>query len=392
MCTTDNKVWQSLEKLMRYVEAEQFKGYDPYDALNSKILRVLSFRNKWLRIAFTQGLKKFPLNLRPLLLIEKGYNPKGLGLFLTGYLKLYSLYGTEKYLQKINHIISILDKIKSDGYSGYCWGYNFDWQSKSGFIPEGTPTIVNTTFIAHAFLDAYQLLGEKRFLEIARSSGDFILDDLYISKANNFICFSYTPFDKSKVHNANMLGASLLARLYSFTREDRLLAFAKNAAGYVTTKQRPDGSWYYAETNYQRWIDCHHTGFVIESLFNYISFTRDRTHSDNLKKGLEFLKNHFFLKSGMTKFYYNRNYPVDIHCLAQAIVTLVVLKDICDNSKLLQKVVYWMINHMQDDRGYFYYRKGRLFYNKIPYIRWSQAWAFHALTTYYLHLRNSPSG
>jgi len=79
--------------------------------------------------------------------------------------KLYSLYGREKYLQKIKYIISILDKIKSNGYSGYCWGYNFDWQGRAGFTPKGTPTIVNTAFIAHAFLDAYELLREERLLE-----------------------------------------------------------------------------------------------------------------------------------------------------------------------------------------------------------------------------------
>ncbi len=364
-------------------------GYDPYDALNSQILSKFSFNRKLLRIVYTQTLRRLPINLRSLLRIGKDYNPKGLGLFLTGYLKLYSLYGTEKYLQKINEIITILERVRSKGYSGYCWGYNFDWQSKAGFTPKGTPTIVNTVFIAHAFLDAYQLFGQKRFFEIAKSSGDFILNDLHISKANNFFCFSYTPFDKSKVHNASMLGAGLLARLYSISREDRLLEFAKKAAGYVTSKQRPNGSWYYAETNYQRWIDCHHTGFVLEGLYNYIKFTGDKTHFTNLEKGLEFLRNHFFLKSGMTRFYYDRDHPVDIHCPAQSIVTLVRLKDVQDNSKLLQRIACWIIDHMQDEGGFFYYRKGRFLINRIPYIRWSQAWVFHALTTYYLHLQST---
>ena len=33
---------------------------------------------------------------------------------------------------------------------------------------------------------------------------------------------------------------------------------------------------------------------------------------------------------------------------------------------------------------YFYFRKGRFLTNRIPYMRWSQAWAFHALTEYVL--------
>ena len=382
---------QSLEKLDAYLDTTNLKGYDPYDALNSKILSSLSFEKKIFKIFYTQTLKKLPINLRPLLFIKKDYNPKGLGLFLTGYLKLYSLHNDRKYLQKIHHIISILDDIKSNGYSGYCWGYNFDWQSRTNFTPKYTPTIVNTVFIAHAFLDAYPLLKKDRFLEIARSSADFVLNDLHISRENNSICFSYTPYDKSKIHNANILGAGLLARLYSITKEDKLLEFARNAARYVVDKQRPDGSWYYADTNYQSWIDAHHTGFVLEGLFDYIKYTRDKTYIPNLLAGLDFFKKHFFSKNGRTKFFYNHEYPVDIHCPSQAIVTLARLKDIQDNHSLLQKIAYWMINNMQDNNGYFYYRKGRFFYNKIPFIRWSQAWAFHALTTYYYYYSQTSS-
>jgi N-acetylglucosaminyldiphosphoundecaprenol N-acetyl-beta-D-mannosaminyltransferase len=39
---------------------------------------------------------------------------------------------------------------------------------------------------------------------------------------------------------------------------------------------------------------------------------------------------------------------------------------------------------MYSGRGFFYFRKGRFFTNRIPYMRWSQAWVFHALTEYLL--------
>ena len=41
-----------------------------------------------------------------------------------------------------------------------------------------------------------------------------------------------------------------------------------------------------------------------------------------------------------------------------------------------------MLRHMYSGRGFFYFRRGRLLINRIPYMRWSQAWAFHALTEY----------
>jgi len=44
--------------------------------------------------------------------------------------------------------------------------------------------------------------------------------------------------------------------------------------------------------------------------------------------------------------------------------------------------VEFLLDKMWDERGFFYFRKGRFMTNKIPYMRWSQAWGFHALTTY----------
>jgi len=401
-----------LDRLEAYLDDTDLKGYDPYDALNSKILARLSFNKRILRLIYTQALKKLPINLRPLLGIRKDYNPKGLGLFLTAYLKLYSLYRTEKYLQRIKNIICILEKVKSDGYSGYCWGYNFDWQGEVDIFPKGTPTIVNTAFIAHSFLDAYERFGENKFFEIARSSCNFILDDLFIFESNDSICFSYTPINKTKIHNANVLGAALLARVYSISNEAMLMEYARKAVNYTADRQSEDGAWYYGEnegedgywrngingidrqnddnyTGFVSYIDSYHTGFVLESLLMYTRFTRDLTYIENIKRGFEFFENHFFLKDGTPKYYHNKVYPIDIHASAQAIITLVKSSEIREHNRLLQKVACWMIDNMQSKWNYFYYRKGRFFYNKIPYIRWAQAWAFSALTTYYQYLQTS---
>ena len=71
-------------------------------------------------------MRRFPVNLRPLLLVSKEHNPKGLGLFLGGYARLYKLDQGQGYLEKIRHLIHLLSSLRSEGYSGNCWGYNFD--------------------------------------------------------------------------------------------------------------------------------------------------------------------------------------------------------------------------------------------------------------------------
>lgn len=108
-------------RLQAYIEAAGFKGYDPYDALNSPILAGLSLGNKFLRIAFIQLLKRLPVNLRLLLLVKKDYNPKGLGLFLWGYVKLYAVDKNPRHLEQIDAILDLLEGAKALG-SGlqYC--------------------------------------------------------------------------------------------------------------------------------------------------------------------------------------------------------------------------------------------------------------------------------
>ena len=136
-----------LEKLKAYIEAEDFAGYDPYDALNSPVLRWLSFGNKYLRIAFTQVMKRLPINLRPLLGVPKDYNPKGLGLFLWGYARLYKLNRLRQDLRKIEFLLDKIEERKTVCGAGHGWGYNFDWQSRAFFVPKYTPTVVNSSFM-----------------------------------------------------------------------------------------------------------------------------------------------------------------------------------------------------------------------------------------------------
>jgi len=148
--------------LMAYVESEDYAGYDPYDALNSDIIKRVSCRSKWLRMAFTQFLRRCPVNLRSIMGVKKGHNPKGIGLFVGGYTNLYRINPDPVYLEKIHYLLGLLDELKSDGYSGNCWGYNFDWQSRTFFRPKGIPTVVNTAFIGHALLDCYEHTGLQR--------------------------------------------------------------------------------------------------------------------------------------------------------------------------------------------------------------------------------------
>jgi hypothetical protein len=149
---------------------------------------------------------------------------------------------------------------------------------------------------------------------------------------------------------------------------------------FVIDQQNPDGSWYYGTKPHHRWIDNFHTGFVLESLFDYINFTSGFELKPNLERGLKFYQDNFFLADGTPKYYHDRIYPIDIHSCAQSIITLVKLGSVKELiQELAEKVAMWTLANIQDLQGYFYFQKKRFFTNKIAYMRWSQAWMLKAL-------------
>src|SRR5437870_10104157 len=84
-----NEVKAIILKLLAYCRANDWAGYDPYDALNSKVFGFLPLLNSRIpRIVLTQVLRRSPINFRRLLLVPKTQNPKALALFIAGFLKL----------------------------------------------------------------------------------------------------------------------------------------------------------------------------------------------------------------------------------------------------------------------------------------------------------------
>ena len=372
--------YKCIQEMLCYIESEDFAGYDPYDGLNSPLLQLVGSASKSLRIAITQFMRRCPFNLRSVLGIKKGHNPKGIGLFLWGYVKLYAVERKPEYYEAIAHLLDMLDQLKSEGYSGNCWGYNFDWQSRSYMRPKGTPTIVNTSFIGHALLDCFELVGEQRALDMAVSIKDFILNDLNRTQSNGGFCFSYTPIDTSVVHNANLLGASILARLMNYCDDDRLHEMALASLEYSMRRQQQDGSWSYGDIRRQKWIDSFHTGFNLQAIRYILQEGLAGEYESSYHKGVRFYANNFFLIDGTPKYYHNRIYPIDIHSAAQAVCFF--SSEGAEYKVLRDRIVRWMLVNLYSGKGYFFFRKGKFLTNRIPYMRWSQAWAFHALADY----------
>jgi hypothetical protein len=358
-----------LHLLIKYAESENFKGYDPYDALNSPILRAIGF-NKYIRILFTQLIKHSPFNFRKLLLIKKEHNPKGLGLFLSVFSKIEDL---ENY-----YIIKkLLINLSSKGYSGYCWGYNFPWQSRVFYLKPYTPTIVNTSFIAHSFLDAYEKFKNSEDFQIAYSTTNFILNDLNKYEDDEILVFSYTPIDNLKVFNASLLGGSVLARIYLLNGNGLFKNLALKCGLFAYKFQNKDGSWFYAPNI--KYIDNFHTAFNLIALRWIYKATQDKRILEAIEKGYEFYKKYLFTEDFLPKYYHNKLYPIDIHSYATSIILFCEFGEKEIAKKILENA---LIRMFDIKKHYFYFQEHKFYKIKIPYIRWSIAWMAYAITNY----------
>jgi mannose/cellobiose epimerase-like protein (N-acyl-D-glucosamine 2-epimerase family) len=379
----DSEVEATTLELLAYCRSENWAGYDPYDALNSPLFKALPILNSRLpQIALTQLMKRSPINLRGLALIPKKQNPKALALFLSALLKLRAArVGESEELAR--HMVQLLKQSRSPGQDYWCWGYSFPWQGRSILVPSDAPNLVCTTFVAGALLDMYDYCHDEECLTIAVSAARYILDILYWTEGEHFAGFSYpTPGVRGECHNANLLAAALFCRVHRYTGESIFLEPALRVARQAIAKQGEDGSWFYGEMQTQRWIDNFHTGFNL-SAFRSIGLYADTNEFETaIRQGFTFYRNHFFRNDGAPKYYHDRTYPIDAHCVAQSILTLIEFKDLDPNNAALAHSVFsWAKKHMWDRQGFFYYRVLSLGTIRTSYMRWSEAWMLLALST-----------
>ncbi len=321
------EVWQ---KLHEFCSARAWRGYDPYDGLNSPLARLLP--GKAARQAWTQFHRRSPVNSRPLCGIKPTLNPKGLALFALG-----------------SGDARLLDMLKTLRSAEGGWGYPFDWQSRAFFAPRGTPNLICTAFAARAFR------------ELGRTCDVSFIEKYLLRERGGERWITYIASSDTQVHNVNMIGAALVKR--------------RDCLEFSVRRQRPDGSWWYGEAENQRWIDNYHTGFCLVALTEYEAATGDTSFAKAAQRGFEYWDGTFWREDGAPRHYHHQTYPLDCHCSAQGILTYLAFGNLTKANVVAQ----WTLRNMWDERGFFWYQRGRWITNRLCYMRWTQAWMYCAL-------------
>jgi hypothetical protein len=382
------EVERSLDRVQKWVEDHDYRGYEPFDGLSSWA-RPLAFGNEFAERLLMQIIRQSPANLRPVMGVRPKDSTKGRGYMAHGYLIRYRATHEPEYLEKATRCLRWLDAHKVGRFRHHSWSNHFDFVSRGGGYTKDDPIIVWTSQIGLAYIEAFEITHDDSFLRIAESACKWILD-LPRERTEQGDCLSYLSHVQSSIHNANMLGASLLARVSRHSGNEEYAQVARSAMEYSCSRQLADGSWWYAEDPKYHWIDNFHTGYNLDSLDTYIQSTDDQDFRPNLERGLAFYKNRFFEETGCPKYYHTRTYPVDIQCVAQSIDTLASFSDRdVDCLELSGRVASWAIANMQGAEGYFYYRRYPLVTARTPMLHWGQATMFKALANLLLRMKNA---
>jgi hypothetical protein len=352
-----------------------FTSYDIFDGLNSRVTRFLALNKQFLRQSMIQAIKRAPVNVRPLFGVRPSCNVKTLADFVSAELLRASSghFATDYDEQAIRGAIARILGNRCPGYAGSAWGLPFPYATRSGWMREGTPNIIMTWYCANALLDYHEHCGDHVSLGAAVSVADFILNDLgYVESEDGTLCFNYIPEQVYSIHNANMLAASLLARIARYTGDERSLALALRGAQYTAKRQQANGAWYYGEKPNLHWIDGFHTGYILDSLSAIASYTGESLLGEAMTKGVAYLIDNFVLPDGRVKYYHNNLYPVDMQNIAQVCQTLCILRESDPRAEgNAVQIAQWAIGHLQDTRGFFHPMQTRFRTVRVPFHRWS---------------------
>jgi hypothetical protein len=359
----------------RYIVANGYRGFDPYDGLTSPLFRLPALRtSRLIRWGWQQTLKRLPFQTRPLLGIKKGLNPVTLALALQG-MTFRMRSDRSDRSEAVSFIVSELRRLATPGYHGPCWGYDFDWQARFACIPAFHPTIVATGFVTNALYELCRLQENEMAAELVVESIGFLEHDLNRTGSRDAFCWSYSPTDRQQVLNASIKGARLCAQAYSITGEESLLEPATRAVRFVAAAQREDGSWPYSVSDRRSWADNFHTCYILDCLDDYESLTGDGQFAGAKARGLSFYLEHFVTQDGAAAYYHDRTYPLDSTAAGQALLTLCRFGEI----QRAERLARWSIDHLALPGGAWKYRIYRYGENRLVYMRWSVAWMYLGL-------------
>ncbi|RMH59781.1 MAG: hypothetical protein D6679_00760 [Candidatus Hydrogenedentota bacterium] len=379
-------------RALAWAAARDYCGFSKYDALESPVLRRLASDLPFLRWGITEAVMRSPVNLRALLGVRKGRNPKGLALFAMAYLARWKRRKYQEDLEEAGRLVSELFSIRHTSFSGWGWGYHHPWQDLGFYQPAGFPNRVVTYYVGRAAWEYYLETRDWTAREMAENAVEFLLfapKPLFESEGE--LCLSYIPSEKirMRIMDISSYAADLAAVIGSVLKRPEWLARARRLANYVFRRQTPEGGWYYTDppSAHPKGIDNYHTAVILESLQRVQERLLIPEWENALERGWRFYAEKLFEPDGAPRWTVRKRYPYDVHSAASAVIGFVCASRGNPSYRLqARKILEWMIGNLWSEKeGCFHYQKTWWGTKRFCLMRWCQAWACRALEEFLLN-------
>jgi uncharacterized protein YyaL (SSP411 family) len=369
-----------LEDTLAYARARDYTGPDYFDGMSSRLLRAAPVENQWVNIAVQEGIKRAPIDVRPLFLVEQRQNFKGSALFAMANQTAHRFTSDELYVEEADYLADWLLENRSEGYSGFCGGHRHAMQQIGEFREAETPNVVPTSYAVKALCRLADR--DERYVEAAKSAADFLVEDLRFREVDGGARIVYQPEYSGGFYtlNGGAVGARLLLDLYDQFGDEEYRERAAALLDYIETKQTDIGGWKYRDPASASHLsmDNHHNGFIVESYLHYHEVTGEDRYADTLDRGLRFYREVLFDPDGGPNWDESSSYPKDIHAATQGIIVFSKSGD----TAFARRIIDWTLAHLYGGQGQFYYQKRRLYTKRFTLMRWCQAWMAYALAEY----------
>ncbi|MEM4735527.1 MAG: hypothetical protein QXS20_07395 [Candidatus Thorarchaeota archaeon] len=263
------------------------------------------------------------------------------------------------------------------------WGASYTWKTALGWLfPAGGPSVLITSLVGLAFLDAYKITRNEVLLERSVEAGEYIMNENgYTVHSDGSLCFHYSPLVPAQITNASAFAALFLKALYVETGYTEAEKLSSASVDFIVRNQRPDGSWYYYPFRPPRSniVDNYHTGFILESLIEIYRLQPETRLADCIRRGISFYKT-MFETNGAPRFNRKRRFPRCIHDAAQGICTFALCHEIMGfGLKTALTIWRYVRGAMMEPDGSFMSRRYLLGKSSLRSPRWADSWMFLGL-------------
>lgn len=292
----------------------------------------------------------------------------------------------ENYRRAV-HFLEVLEQTRCTGYADHCWGYPFNWETRTGTIREGTPLITTIPYVYEAFSQVYTLDKNPKWLAIMRSIAEHVFERYHnVSTGRGAASCAYTPSqdDPCGVINASAYRAFLLTRAGSDLSEPRFLTMARVNLNFVLASQNEDGSWHYAIDGKRDFVDHFHTCFVLKALTKIDELTGDGQCQGAIGRGVRYYLANLFDSRGLPVPFSRPPrltiYRRELYDYAECINVAILLSDrFPELNTVIVRVLADLVERWQKPDGAFRTRQLLVGWDNVPMHRWAQAQTFRSL-------------